>query len=87
LSKYINMGNLCLWCRKDTSFGSGLFVNRTPAWNDKNEEGYKCVECEIETIKECYLECIECGQYTCEGNNECMDCGSENLKEITQVNI
>jgi hypothetical protein len=50
------------------------------------EEGYKCIECEIEDIKECYLECEECGEYTCEGNGECIDCGSDNLKVITEVN-
>ena len=80
------MSNICLWCRRDTSFGTGLFVNRIPAWLD-DEEGYKCIECEIETIKECYLECEECGEYTCEGNGECIDCGSEKLKVITEVRI
>jgi hypothetical protein len=44
-------------------------------------------ECEIETIKECYLECEDCGEYTCEGNGECIDCGSEKLKEILEVNV
>jgi len=41
----------------------------------------------IETIKECYLECEDCGEYTCEGNGECIDCGSEKLKEILEVNV
>ena len=49
------MSNICLWCRKDTSLGTGLFVNRIPAWLD-DEEGYKCIECEIETIKECFFQ-------------------------------
>jgi uncharacterized OB-fold protein len=41
----------------------------------------------IETIKECYLECEDCGEYTCEGNGECIDCGSEKLKEIKEVRV
>ena len=86
MSKLKDLGNLCLWCRRDTSFGSGLFVNRIPAFTDI-EEGYKCIECEIEDIKECYLECEDCGEYTCDGNGECIECGSDNLKVITEVRV
>ena len=74
MSKLKDLGNLCLWCRRDTAFGSGLFVNRIPAFTDI-EEGYKCIECE------------DCGEYTCEGNGECIDCGSEKLKVITEVRV
>ena len=47
-----DIGNLCVHCRRDTSFGSGLFVNRYPVFgldanNDGAEEdGYCCDECE-----------------------------------------
>ncbi len=40
----INMGDLCLECRNDTSFGSGRFVNRIPCYRE-TEEGYLCEEC------------------------------------------
>lgn len=37
-------GNLCIECWRDTSFGSGLFVNRIPADNGLRD-GYLCPEC------------------------------------------
>lgn len=53
-----DVGNLCVWCKNDTSFGSGKFVNRIPVFADTestafaNElsgyeyiEGYGCEEC------------------------------------------
>lgn len=40
-----DLGDLCLWCRGDTSFGSGRFVNRIPAGTEE-EEGYMCAECQ-----------------------------------------
>lgn len=40
----IDMGDLCLECRKDTSFGSGKFINRIPCFRE-TEEGYLCEEC------------------------------------------
>lgn len=39
-----DMGDICLDCRQDTSWGSGRFVNRIPAGQD-NENGYLCAEC------------------------------------------
>jgi len=56
----VDMGNTCVWCREDTSFGSGKFVNRIPVGctvadlsyelpeiEDKatQVEGYGCEEC------------------------------------------
>ena len=50
----VNMGDICVECLRDTSFGSGLFVNRIPGdtsiCNEKGEEtgsrtGYFCSEC------------------------------------------
>ena len=43
-----DIGDLCVWCRRDTSFGSGLFVNRYYTETDEGEIGYTCVECEKE---------------------------------------
>jgi hypothetical protein len=39
-----DIGNLCIYCFKDTSFGSGRFVNRIPACDDEHD-GYACPEC------------------------------------------
>ena len=39
-----DMGDICLECRQDTSWGSGRFVNRIPAGQDF-ETGYLCAEC------------------------------------------
>ncbi len=47
-----NIGQNCVECQKDTSFGSGLFINRIPAENDKYS-GYMCVDCQS-------VECDEC---------------------------
>ena len=48
----INIGDECVDCRQDTSFGSGKFVNRIPASVDREIngewvglEGYQCAEC------------------------------------------
>lgn len=40
----INVGQRCIECNKDTSFGSGRFVNRIPADNGV-KVGYICAEC------------------------------------------
>ena len=46
-----DMGDMCLWCRKSSAFGSGRFVNRIPA-STETEEGYQCGECEAEFSRE-----------------------------------
>jgi hypothetical protein len=52
MSKEIDVGELCVHCRQDTSFGSGRFVNRYPVFGFENldtgqeENGYGCAECE-----------------------------------------
>ena len=46
-----NIENKCVSCLKDTSFGSGRFVNRIPATNDKYE-GYLCGDCVYEFEQE-----------------------------------
>ena len=40
-----DIGNKCISCFKDTSFGSGKFVNRIPAGDD-DYNGYMCSECQ-----------------------------------------
>ena len=52
MTEVIDIGNLCVHCRKDTSFGSGRFVNRYPVFGLENidtgqeEDGYCCDKCE-----------------------------------------
>lgn len=41
----IDIGNECTQCRKDTSPGSGRFVNRIPSGTDELE-GYMCEDCQ-----------------------------------------
>ena len=50
----VHRGDICVECLRDTSFGSGLFVNRIPGdttiCNEKGEEtgsrtGYFCAQC------------------------------------------
>jgi len=51
----IYIGNQCVWCMQDTSFGSGRYVNRYPAeiYSEEHQailEGYCCDVCEQEYI-------------------------------------
>ena len=52
----INIGDKCVDCLKDTSFGSGRFVNRIPADNGEYE-GYQCADCQS-------IECDNCNTKT-----------------------
>ena len=52
----INIGDKCVDCLKDTSFGSGRFVNRIPADNGKYD-GYQCADCQS-------IECDNCNTKT-----------------------
>ena len=60
--KLIDMGDACVYCENDTSFGSGRFVNRLSTCvsngiNDDEKEGYMCEECQSE-------DCDKCGIFT-----------------------
>ena len=41
-----NIGDKCITCFSDTSFGSGKFVNRIPAEDDQHD-GYMCPDCQM----------------------------------------
>ena len=41
----VDSGSLCVFCRRDTSWGSSRFVNRIPAETD-DVSGYVCVDCQ-----------------------------------------
>ena len=55
---HIDMGDLCVHCENDTSFGSGRFVNRYPVFELERDgdgieyTGYCCNECETEFLAE-----------------------------------
>jgi hypothetical protein len=48
----VDLGNKCVHCKEDTSFGSGKFVNRYPVFGldadgtGTEYDGYCCDECE-----------------------------------------
>ena len=65
----INIGNGCIECHKDTSEGSGRFVNRIPADNDVFD-GYMCHECQL-------IECDRCRELKddCSGYSHIYICG------------
>ncbi len=45
-----DIGDRCVYCFKDTSFGSGRFVDRIPASTD-DLDGYVCTECQQEVAQ------------------------------------
>lgn len=52
----IDIGSLCTHCGRDTSYGSGLFVNRIASdaeWQTQYDftiwvDGYMCSECQVD---------------------------------------
>ena len=67
----IDIGDRCVECNCDTSFGSGNFVNRIPAATDKFM-GFMCLECQCSP-------CEKCGELTYEWYSQdfgfvCEDC-------------
>ena len=79
----INIGNECTQCRKDTSFGSGRFVNRIPSSTDELE-GYLCPDCQLVTCEVCEEETIEY-EMTEGGTIICDDCLQN--KEATAISV
>ena len=54
MSSITDVGDRCVECDRDTSFGSGLFVNRVSAGTE-TKTGYLCPDCQL-------WECDECGE-------------------------
>ena len=76
---------ICLWCREDTSFGTGKFVNRIPASkqdsiDDESETGFQCAECPTVECSVCKESVID---YSCTENADiiCEDCQGEDEGE------
>ena len=83
----VDMHDRCTHCGRDTSMGSGLFVNRIPCTTDAtltlsdattidvDVHGYMCIECQS-------IPCDRCGdsvaEYTyCHGHIMCDECHEE----------
>jgi hypothetical protein len=72
----LDIGSNCVWCNRDTSFGSGRFVNRIPVGTDPNfvewlsdEDKAKYNEVEGYGCAECYEDC-DCNDEEEEENEE-----------------
>ena len=67
-----DIGNKCVECLKDTSFGSGRFVNRISADNGIYD-GYQCADCQMFECDQCkketleYFICNKTSKVLCEG--------------------
>jgi hypothetical protein len=46
MSSITDVGDRCVECDRDTSFGSGLFVNRVSAGTE-TKTGYLCPDCQL----------------------------------------
>lgn len=56
----VDIGDNCTYCGRDTSPGSGLWVNRIPSGSDSADgqwelDGWMCADCQC-------MECDECGE-------------------------
>tara|TARA_R110000803_G_scaffold46664_2_gene97883 strand:+ start:7980 stop:8297 length:318 start_codon:yes stop_codon:yes gene_type:complete len=47
-----DIGDLCTSCHEDTSFGTGLYVNRIPSGTE-TEEGWLCPTCQMHECDRC----------------------------------
>jgi len=74
----IDIGHKCIGCHEDTQFGSGKFVNRIPA-DDEKYSGYLCVDCQSENCDECNILTHEY-EYDDDGNFLCDDCYVNKVK-------
>ena len=75
----IDIGHNCIGCHKDTQFGSGRFVNRIPAEDDKYE-GYLCFDCQCEECDQC-KELTADNMFNDDGDNLCEDCYIEQVNK------
>ena len=48
----VDIGEICIECKKSVKWGTGLYVNRLPADNDKYI-GYLCAECNFHECDRC----------------------------------
>jgi len=67
------INEICLACDKDTSYGSGKFINRIPhGWCEEEGQGWLCEECQLVECHKCNDSIID---YECvDGGVICRDC-------------
>ncbi len=77
----IHIGEYCVYCREDTSAGSGKYVNRIPAdtsisYGDTHIyiDGFACAECMSVECEECGEKSHECGTHEASGKYVCEEC-------------
>ena len=68
-----DIGDLCTHCFRDTSFGSGLYINRIGS-ETEDYSGYMCIECRMEDCERCGARVAEFG-FTSAGELLCESCG------------
>lgn len=66
-----DIGDLCTHCHRDTSFGSGLFVNRIPSGTE-TENGYLCPDCQM---------------YECDRCDELIGCDEDIYLEVSHERV
>ena len=68
-----DIGNKCVECLEDTSFGSGKFVDRIPADNGVYD-GYMCENCQMVDCDKCKNKSVD--YFICNKTNKvlCEDC-------------
>ena len=71
------MSELCIECDRDTSFRSGLFVNRIPAY-DGEKDGYLCPDCQSMDCDYCHESSLNWGSDE-KGGIICDDCADDPL--------
>jgi hypothetical protein len=64
------MMELCIECKKDTSLGTGNFINRSSSDNG-NAEGFLCIDCQSLECDRCHKKTTE---YQLDGDVLCMEC-------------
>lgn len=67
--KQKDIGEHCVDCFKDTSYGKGRFVNRIPADNE-NYIGFLCADCQMIECDKCKSKALDYeiidGEFLCE---------------------
>jgi hypothetical protein len=81
MQEVINIGDRCVSCDQDTSFGSGLFVNRIPA------DGYLDGNMDANpTLRRGWM-CAECQSYDCDQCGKPIDVDEDEFDEDTDLRL
>ena len=75
-----NIGERCVQCLQDTSFGSGKYVNRIPADNGLYD-GYECSDCQSCECDVCLKPTLEYHNCNDTGKIYCDNCVPEDVRD------